>query len=88
MFRNLFLDVQFARHTKHSPIQLSPLSLPSFLIQNLSVDLIMDLPLVNGFDSIMAMINHGNSKGVILTPCFKTVDTVGIAKLFLKNVFK
>ena len=50
--------------------------------QNLSVDLITDFPPVDGLDSVMVMVNHGLSKGVILTPCTKTVDAAGIAQLF------
>ena len=30
----------------------------------------------------MIVVNHGLSKGVILTSCTKMVDAVGIAKLF------
>ena len=55
--------------------------------QQLSVDLIMDLPLSSGFDSLMVMIDHGLSKEVILTLCNKTIDTKGVAELFFKNVF-
>ena len=55
--------------------------------QQLSVNLIMDLPLSNAFDSLMVMVDHGLSKGVILTPCNKTLNTKGVAELFFKNVF-
>lgn len=55
---------------------------------HLSVDLITDLPPVRGFDLIMVVVDHGLSKGVILTPCTKTVDTAGIAQLFFDRVFK
>ena len=56
--------------------------------KQLSVDLIMDLPPSNGHDSLMVMVNHGLMKGVILIPCSKTIDAVGVAKLFLHHVFK
>ena len=56
--------------------------------QNLSINLITDLSLVNGPDSVMVVVNHGLSKGVILTPCTKTVDIVEIAQLFFNHVFK
>ena len=55
--------------------------------QQLSVDLIMDLPLSSGFNSLMVMIDHGLSKEVILTLCNKTIDMKGVAELFFKNVF-
>ena len=54
----------------------------------LSVDLITDLPPSNGFDSLMVVVDHGLTKGVILTPCTKTIDAMGVAKLFLENVYK
>jgi hypothetical protein len=49
---------------------------------HLSMDLITDLPISGGFYSILVMVDHGLTKGVILAPCNKTVDSVGITKLF------
>ena len=62
-------------------------SLPNCLFQQLSVDLITDLPPSNGYNSLMVMVDHGLSKGVILTPCNKTIDAKGVAELFFKHVF-
>ena len=56
--------------------------------QSLSINLITDLPPVNSLDSVMVVVNHGLSKGVILAPCGKTVDAAEIAQLFFKYVFK
>ena len=36
-----------------------------------SMDFIVDLPPINGYDSIMSVVDHGLSKGVILIPCNK-----------------
>ena len=55
--------------------------------QQLSVDLITDLPPSHSYDSLMVMVNHGLSKGVILIPCTETIDAKGVAKLFFNNVF-
>jgi transposase InsO family protein len=52
------------------------------------MDLITDLPTSGGFDSILVVVDHGLTKGVILAPCNKTVDSAGIAKLFLKYIYK
>ena len=38
---------------------------------NCSMDFITDLPPVNGFDSILVVVDQGLTKGVILTPCKK-----------------
>ena len=67
---------------------LSPL--PSTCLrpfQQLSVDLITDLPLSAGCDSLLVVVDHGLSKGVILTPCNKTIDAKEVAELFFKHVF-
>ena len=67
-----------------SPIKSS--SSPPF--KQLSVDLVTDLPLSHGHDSLMVVVDHGLTKGVILAPCSKTIDANGIAQLFFDHVFK
>ena len=52
------------------------------------IDLITNLPTVNGYDSIFVMVNQGFSKGVILPPCAKTITWDGITKLLQDNLFK
>ena len=52
------------------------------------MDLITDLPLVNDYNSILVMVDQGLSKGVILSPCAKTITWEGIAKLLQDNLFK
>jgi hypothetical protein len=56
--------------------------------KQLSVDLVTDLPLSSGHDSLMVVVDHGLTKGVILVPCSKTINANGIAQLFFKVVFK
>jgi hypothetical protein len=56
--------------------------------KQLSVDLVTDLPVSNGFDSLMVVVDHGLTKGVILAPCSKTIDANGVAQLFFEFVFK
>ena len=53
-----------------------------------SMDLITDLPLSEGFDSILVVVDQGLSKGVILVPCKKTITSEGTAKLLLENLYK
>ena len=49
--------------------------------------MITDLPPLNRHNSIMVVVDHGLMKGVILTPCSKTINVAGVAKLFLHHVF-
>ena len=68
---------------------LNPIPSTSILpFKQLSVDLVMDLPLVESLDSIMVVVNHGLTKGVIIIPCSKTIDVAEVGKLFFQNVFK
>ncbi|KAJ3524273.1 hypothetical protein NMY22_g11070 [Coprinellus aureogranulatus] len=53
----------------------------------LSMDFITDLPPSNGYDSIMAVVDHGLTKGVILEPCNKTITAEQTAEIFLRRVF-
>ena len=75
----------------HHPIcpPLSPIPSSSSLpFRQLSIDLITNLPPSAGHDSLMVMVDHGLTKGVILTPCSKNINAAGIAQLFLSHVFK
>ena len=48
-----------------------------------TTDFITDLPECDGYDSLMVMVDHGLTKGVILIPCNKTIDAMGTATLYL-----
>ena len=67
---------------------LSPIkSLASHPFQQISCDLITDLPVSSGFDSLLVVVDHGLTKGVILCPTKKSVIAEGIASLFFHKVF-
>jgi len=56
---------------------------------HISMDFITDLPPVQGLDSILSMVDHGLTKGIILVPCSKFGTTAdATATLILDNVFK
>ena len=52
------------------------------------MDLITDLPLSNGFDSILVVVDHRLMKGVILLPCNKTIIAKQVAELLLEHLYK
>ena len=49
---------------------------------------ITDLPLADGFDSILVVVDQGLLKGVILIPCTKTLTSEDMAQLLLDNLYK
>ena len=67
---------------------LSPLAVKHpLLFSSISVDLITGLPDSHRYDSVMVMVDHGLTKGVIYCPCTKDIDSKGVAQLFFTNVF-
>ena len=74
-------------HPTCPPLNPIPSS-TSLPFKQLSVDLITNLPEVRRIDSILVVVNHGLTKGVIIIPCSKTINAVGVGKLFFTHVFK
>lgn len=56
--------------------------------QQVTCDFITSLPISNGFDSVMVMVDHGLSKGVIYTPCTKNIDALATAQIFIDQVWR
>jgi hypothetical protein len=52
------------------------------------MDLIMDLPFVDGCDSILIMVDRGNTERAILIPTTKTLMQEGAGQLLLDNLYK
>ena len=67
------------------PIESAKVTRP---FANCSMDFITDLPPVDNFDLILVMVDQGLSKGVILSPCAKTLTAKGVAQLLLDNLYK
>ena len=55
--------------------------------QQVSYDLITDLPIFSGFDSILVVVDHGLTKGVIFSLTMKTASALDIAKIFFNRVY-
>ena len=53
----------------------------------IALDLITDLPLSEGYNSILTITDHDYSKAAIFIPCHKTVTGEGIVQLYMAQVF-
>jgi hypothetical protein len=58
------------------------------LFAQFSMDLITNLPPVEGYDFILVVVDRGLLKRVILCPCMKTITWEGTAMLLQDNLFK
>jgi hypothetical protein len=54
--------------------------------QYVSMDLITDLPLSKGFDSILTIVDQGCTKAAKFIPCHKMIDGTGVAHEYLKHL--
>jgi hypothetical protein len=74
-----------SRHPRHG--ELAPLPAPSGPWKSVSCDFIVDLPISNGFDSILVFVDR-LTKMTHLVPCHKTTDAPEFARMFLDNVIR
>ena len=55
--------------------------------KQISYDLITDLPISNGFDSLLVVVDQGLTKGEILCPTKKTITAEGIATIIFQKLY-
>ena len=72
-------------HPSYVPIPPASTTRP---FAHCSMDLITDLPLSDGFDSILVVVDHSLMKWVILLPCNKKITAEQVANLLLENLYK
>jgi Integrase zinc binding domain len=53
----------------------------------IALDLITDLPVSKGYDSILTITDHNCSKAAIFIPCHKSIDSEGITCSYAQHVF-
>ena len=73
------------RHLKHG--ELAPLPVPAGPWKGITCDLIVDLPLSNGFDCILVFVDRF-TKMSHLIPCTKSTTSPQFAKMFLDHVIR
>ena len=72
-------------HKTRPPIQ--PLETTNIPWRFISTDFVINLPESNGYNSINIIVDQGLSKGIIITPCKKTIIAEETTTLFQNNVF-
>jgi integrase-like protein len=55
--------------------------------QQISMDLITGLPKIRNKDAILTIVDYGCSQAAIFLPCTTTITSLGIATLYLKNIY-
>jgi len=55
--------------------------------QTISLDFIIKLPILDGYDTILTITDHDCSKATIFIPCNKEINTAGVAKVYTTYLF-
>ena len=68
-------------------VPLKPNEIPLGIWETITMDFIVDLPVLNGYDSILTVVNR-HSKAIILAPCHKTITAKQTSQLLIDYVWK
>ena len=55
--------------------------------KTIAMNLIVDLPKSNSFNSILTITDHDCTKAAIFLPCNQTIDVPGVVELYAKHMF-
>jgi hypothetical protein len=75
-------------HKACTPAYHIPTTDHTLPFQQVAMDLITGLPMCNGKDAILTIVDHGCSRVAIFLPCTTTITGAGIAQLYLDNVYR
>ena len=70
-----------------TPLYHIPGDLTEHPFNTVMMDLITQLPLSNGHDAILTIVDQGCSQAAACLPCSTTITGEGIAKLYLQHIF-
>jgi hypothetical protein len=71
---------------RKAPLQPFNTAVDQGPFQYVSIDLITDLPLSDGYDSILTIVNQECSKVTKYIPCHKTIDEQDVTNEYLKHL--
>jgi RNase H-like domain found in reverse transcriptase/Integrase zinc binding domain len=71
---------------KKAPLQRFDMHVEQGPFQYMSMDLITDLPLSDGFDSIFSIVDQGCLKATKFVPCLKKINGTESACLYMKHI--
>ena len=60
----------------------------AYLFLTITIDFITDLPESNRYNALYIVVDHNLTKAIVLIPYIKTIDAIGIARLYYDNVYQ
>jgi len=75
-------------HTQKAPLFPVTTEAETRPFQTVAMDFITKLPLSDGHDTILTIMDQGCTKMALFLPCSETITAEGVARLYLHHVFK
>jgi hypothetical protein len=75
-------------HKAHVPAYRISTGDHTLPFQQVAMDLITGLPMCNGKNAILTIVDHRCSRAAIFLPCTTTITGAGIAQLYMDNVYR
>jgi len=73
--------------TNQTPLFLITSEINALPFQMISLDFIVKLPLLDGYNTILTITDHDCSKAVIFIPCNEEIDATGVANVYATYIF-
>ena len=67
-----------------APIKADPYA---YLFSTVTIDFITDLPESNRYNVLYIVVDHDLTKAIVLILCTKTINVIGIARLYHNNIY-
>ena len=58
-----------------------------YLFLTVTIDFITDLPESNRYNALYIVVDHDLTKAIVLILCTKTINAIGIARLYYNNIY-
>ena len=75
-------------HKTKVPLYRIPTEKGALPFQRIAMDLITGLPVHNGKDAILTVVDHGCSRAAVFLPCTTTITGPGIAQLYMDHIYR
>jgi transposase InsO family protein len=79
---------KISTHKNCTPSYRIPTQEGTLPFQTIAMDLITGLPLQDGKDAILTIVDHGCSRAAIFIPCKTTITGPGVAQLYIRYVYQ
>ena len=75
-------------HPRKTPLYRIPVPEDAEPFKVIALDLITHLPLCDGFNAILTIVDHGCSRAAVFIPCKDAITGEGVADLYFENVYR